>query len=141
MDEKIKKGRKGPYLAVDPIAVNPDGEVLLMKRKKNPYEGFWVLPGGHVEYGEDPRDAVVRELKEETKVKGKIERLVGVRGKPDRDPRYHIVSICYLLSIIGGEPKVNLREGLELKYFKPDEITREMMGFDHYEMLKEARIV
>ena len=57
-----------------------------------------------VEYGEDPRDAVLRELEEETGLRGTIVRLLDARGHPERDPRKHIVSIVYLVDA-EGEPK------------------------------------
>jgi 8-oxo-dGTP diphosphatase len=54
------------------------------------------LPGGHVDYGEDPEVAVMRELQEECSLSGAgTPELLEVRGKPDRDPRYHIVTIVY----------------------------------------------
>ena len=59
-----------------------------------------AFPGGHIDYGEDPVDSCVRELKEECgiDVVGKPE-LLTVRGKPDRDPRYHMVSIFYTVHV------------------------------------------
>ncbi len=41
-------------------------EVLLVQRGKRPYEGFWSLPGGEIQWGETAADAARRELKEET---------------------------------------------------------------------------
>ncbi|MFN8496128.1 MAG: NUDIX hydrolase [Caldilineaceae bacterium] len=41
-------------------------EILLARRNHEPYNGFWCLPGGHIEANEPARDAVVREVKEET---------------------------------------------------------------------------
>ena len=48
------------------IALLKDRKVLLVRRKHAPFAGLWSLPGGKVESGEAPRDAVRRELKEET---------------------------------------------------------------------------
>lgn len=141
MEEKPKKERKHPYLAVDPIARNSKGEIVLIRRKKYPFEGKWVLPGGHVEYGESPEIAVAREFEEETGLKGEVVGLVGVWGEPDRDPRYHMVSLCYNMLIIGGEIKPDKEEALEVRYFNPADITRDMMGFDHYEMMEKAGVL
>jgi 8-oxo-dGTP diphosphatase len=47
------------------IALLKDRKVLLVRRKRAPFAGLWSLPGGKVEGGEAPRDAVRRELKEE----------------------------------------------------------------------------
>lgn len=43
-----------------------DNRVLLLKRAKPPYAGFWVAPGGKIEDAESPRECAARELKEET---------------------------------------------------------------------------
>lgn len=48
-----------------------------------------------MDYGEEPKDACLRELKEETNLVGKIASLVGVYGNFKRDPRKHVVSIVY----------------------------------------------
>lgn len=42
-----------------------NGEILLIQRKSEPFTGFWTAPGGKLEPGEDPRQAVVREVQEE----------------------------------------------------------------------------
>ena len=47
------------------ILENEKGEILLVKRKIPPKEGFWDLPGGFVEVGESAEEAIVREVKEE----------------------------------------------------------------------------
>lgn len=43
-----------------------NGEVLLLLRNKEPFQGFWTAPGGKLEPGEDPRQTIVREIGEET---------------------------------------------------------------------------
>ena len=67
--------------------------------------GYWGLPGGFVERDEDPLDAVLRELKEETGLIGSNPELLMVMGDPQRDSRKHIVSIVYSVSVAEGEPK------------------------------------
>jgi len=51
------------------------GEILLVKRRDIP---IWVLPGGGIEFGENPSEAVLREILEETGIKACLERLVGI---------------------------------------------------------------
>ncbi|PKM99865.1 MAG: hypothetical protein CVU78_03945, partial [Elusimicrobia bacterium HGW-Elusimicrobia-2] len=58
--------------------VNTRGEVLVSRRAFEPAAGQWSLPGGFVESGEHPEEACIRELMEETGIKGEIVRLVGV---------------------------------------------------------------
>ncbi|MBW2649302.1 MAG: NUDIX domain-containing protein, partial [Deltaproteobacteria bacterium] len=60
------------------IVVNEAREVLLVKRKNEPYSGMWCLPIGFAETGEEVRDAALRELEEEAGIKGKIVRLIDV---------------------------------------------------------------
>jgi len=50
-----------------------DGDnVLLIKRTKEPWRDLWHFPGGHVDDGEIPQDAVIREVKEETGLDAEI---------------------------------------------------------------------
>jgi len=89
-----------PSLAVDAIVINDD-KILLIKRGKEPWKGMLAFPGGFVEQGEDPEVAVIRELKEECGLDGVVEKLVCVKGDPNRDPRGHVVSIAYLVTAQG----------------------------------------
>ena len=57
-----------PIVAVAAVAINPKGQLLLVRRGKEPGKGTWGIPGGVVELGERLKDAVKRELMEETGV-------------------------------------------------------------------------
>src|SRR3712207_2565864 len=92
-----------PKLMVDAVVPSEEGEVLLIRRASDPYEGQWALPGGFVEVGETLESAAVREAEEETGLKVEIVRLVGVYSDPDRDPRGHNVSCAYLARPMEGE--------------------------------------
>ena len=48
----------------DVIAVAPEGRVLLVQRRWDPFTGRWALPGGYTEPGEDSRMAAVRKVEE-----------------------------------------------------------------------------
>lgn len=63
-------GYSVPRTAADAIVFRKNkqtnaNEVLMITRKKEPYKGRCAFPGGHIDYGEDPKDACLRELKEE----------------------------------------------------------------------------
>lgn len=60
------------------IAVVRDGKILLVQEAKQASHKLWNLPGGHVEHGEPLHDAAVRELHEETNLRGTLTHLVGV---------------------------------------------------------------
>lgn len=65
LKEKLKSKKQD---FADAIIKNEKGEILLLKRTSSDtfYPGVWCLPGGKIEDNEDPRDAVIREVKEET---------------------------------------------------------------------------
>ena len=92
------KGWLNPALAAD-SAVRRGNEVLLIQRKYPPMQGAWAFPGGFVDQGEDPNDAALRELQEETGLVGTEAKMLMVMGDPDRDPRKHIVSIVYEVEV------------------------------------------
>ncbi|KAJ5067630.1 adp-ribose pyrophosphatase [Anaeramoeba ignava] len=101
---------KRPAVTVDAAIYrikNSEIEVLVVKRKNDPFKGYYAFCGGFVDYGEDPKDAVLRELKEETNLDGKNPILFDVRGAPDRDPRGHTISIFYSVEMVdpNQEPK------------------------------------
>ncbi len=78
--------------------------VLLIERARPPFAGCWALPGGFVDYGEDPGAAVRREVEEETGLSGLPFRQFQVYGDPRRDPRGHTVTIVYTAELEGEQP-------------------------------------
>ena len=70
-------------------------EVLLIKRKREPFKGRWAFPGGFVDKDESLEDAASRELAEETGLSGIHLEQFGAFGDPGRDPRGHTVSITF----------------------------------------------
>jgi 8-oxo-dGTP diphosphatase len=127
--------RKTIMLTVDSIIMTNQGEIILVKRVFDPYKDCWALPGGFVEYGETVEDAVIREAKEETGLDIRIEKLSGVYSDPNRDPRGHSVSVCFLCKTVGGELKTSV-ETKKVKAFSKKELKTTRLAFDHEEILK-----
>jgi 8-oxo-dGTP pyrophosphatase MutT (NUDIX family) len=107
--------------AVAAIIFNERGEVLLQKRKD---VGKWSIISGHVEYGETVTDALLREIWEETNVRGRLERFIGVYSSPTSqtyrytDRNVHYVTLYFEAALNGTIPhKIDNPETLELKYF------------------------
>jgi len=75
---------KNPLPVAVCIAINNQGKILITKRNLEPGINKWALPGGFIEANETPEKACLRELKEETGVKGEIDRLIGVYAKKAR---------------------------------------------------------
>ena len=88
-----------PALTVDCVLFDPQGRVLLIRRKNEPFRGGYALPGGFVDVGETVEAACRRELFEETGLTVKGLRLIGVYSDPHRDPRGHTVSAAFLASL------------------------------------------
>jgi 8-oxo-dGTP diphosphatase len=128
--------RMGVIAATDGAVVK-NGRILLIKRGITPFKGFWCLPGGIVERGEECEKAVEREVREETGVKAQVRKLVGVYSSPKRDPRAHVVSVCFLLKPVGGREK-QTSEASEVKWF-PLRAVPKKMGFDHAKMVQDVR--
>ena len=89
-----------------------DGRVLLARYVPPMGEHTWTLPGGKVEHAEDPFDAVIREVAEETGCTAVVERLLGVDSRviPAAErrsggPEHQNVGIFYQVRITGGEPR------------------------------------
>uniref|UniRef100_UPI00245421D9 NUDIX hydrolase n=1 Tax=Nocardia brasiliensis TaxID=37326 RepID=UPI00245421D9 len=85
-----------------------DGRLLLTRHVPPSGDPNWTLPGGRVEHGEDPYDAVLRELAEETGCRGEVERLLGVDSRviPADVARSGVehqnVGIYYRVRVTGG---------------------------------------
>jgi 8-oxo-dGTP diphosphatase len=125
---------KYPRIATDGI-IAKNGKILLVRRKNQPFQGKWALPGGFVEYGEKTEEAVVREVLEETGLKTKINHLAGVYSDPSRDPRGHIISIVYVLEILGGKLKAG-DDASDIKFFDLDDLPE--LSFDHGKIISDV---
>lgn len=121
-----------PIPSVDGIIIK-DGKVLLLKRSVKPV-GKWCLPGGRIEFRESAESAAEREVFEETGLRTYIDKLVGVYSDPDRDRRFHSVSIAYIMKVTGGKLRIN-GESTDAKYFR--RLPKDM-AFDHAKMVRDA---
>ncbi len=90
-----------PVVAVGAIVVKA-GKVLLVRRRTEPSRGLWSLPGGVVKRGEELREAVAREVREECGIDVRVEGVVEVLDRITVDQRgrvrYHYVIIDFLAS-------------------------------------------
>ena len=125
---------KIPRITSDGIIINDD-QILLIRRKNEPFKNKWALPGGFVEYGESTEDAVIREILEETGLKTKVSDLVGVYSDPARDPRGHTITIAYILEVLDGIARAG-DDASDVKFFKLDRLPE--LSFDHEVIINEA---
>jgi 8-oxo-dGTP diphosphatase len=119
--------------------------VLLVRRRYEPYESYWALPGGLMGPDETLEEAAERELREETNVTDTYMEQLATFSELDRDPRGRAISCCYLALVDGG--RVRLRPGSDAREaaWRPLEpLLREteagtVLAFDHDRILAYAR--
>ncbi|SRR6266568_3605821 len=89
-----------------------DGEHVLLAHRRD--IDWWNLPGGGMEVGETVDEAMIREVREETGLEVKVERLVGVYSKPQKQE----VVLTFRCAVIGGT-LCETEESRECRYFLP----------------------
>lgn len=112
-------------------------EILLIKRKNEPFAGMWALPGGFVEMEEDLETAAIRELQEETGISiSKTEQLFTV-GTPGRDPRGRTISIVYFTIFRDRRPNTQAGDdAAETAWFNICKLPA--MAFDHELIIRKG---
>jgi len=129
-----------PSVTVDIVVVTKERRprVLLIQRKRPPFEGAWALPGGFIDMEETLEASARRELEEETGIKvGKLVQLA-VFGDPGRDPRGRTISVVYLASVKANQVKPRAADDAAAADWFPLERPPKL-AFDHREILICAR--
>lgn len=126
-EEGLLQGRQG---VMGCLVVRPDGRVFAQRRSltRKLFPGCWDLVGGHVEAGETPRQALVRELREETG--WDLDRILGLRkvvdwespgpdGRPVRKREFVVA-----LTVAGrwDEPRLEGGKVTEGRWFGPGDL-------------------
>lgn len=123
-----------PAVTVDAIVYALKDEklyVLLIQRKKDPYEGQWAFPGGFLEIDETPEVGVKRELAEETGIEGEEFIQLGAFGGLNRDPRHRTISIAYISLLNGVLPDVKgTDDAADAQWFEVKDFSQ-ALAFDH----------
>jgi 8-oxo-dGTP pyrophosphatase MutT (NUDIX family) len=128
--ERIFRGELGsrsPLVGVSSAVFDGEGKILLTRRKDN---GKWCMPGGLADVGEPPSDVAVREVWEETGLRVKPVKLIGVfdSRKSGSLVPVHLYHLDFLCEKIGGELTLT-NETTAYGYFREAEIaTMDMHG-------------
>lgn len=134
-----------PWIGVDNIITNDNGEILLMRRSENSkaYPGHWGLVAGWMEWGETIEEALKREAMEEIGVEIEVIKFLGkYYDSKGRHPTKTSVCLPHLCKIKSGDPKVNqLEEVQDVKWFKPEEVRELDLAYDHKKMLEDANLI
>lgn len=134
------------YLAADAV-IERDGKYLMIQEGKDYVKGTWNIPGGGVEHGENPVEALKREVFEETGLEiDEIEGMIGVFNSRSAEDGHPVMVNVFSCSVEEGEPEPEFdeeildarfltREELEEKNLRNDIVLRAIKMKDDSELL------
>ena len=112
------------------IVLFREGKFLLTKRKvehdDDPrWDGYWQIPTGTVNFGEDIKEAVIREAQEELGIDVTLERTLAVTQKVNHDEGWHGVFMAFLCKQVDETQPITINhEAYEYGWYTPDQITQ-----------------
>ena len=93
-------------------------EVFATERGYGEFKGQWEFPGGKIEVGETPQQALIREIQEELTVKIKVGKLIDTIEYDH--PKFHLKMKCFLCVIVDGD--IILKAAEDSKWLNKDEL-------------------
>jgi ADP-ribose pyrophosphatase YjhB (NUDIX family)/DNA-binding HxlR family transcriptional regulator len=132
-----------PISLVCAFVFNKSGELLLLRRAKNPQRGRWGLPGGKMVIGESLVQAAERELFEETGLKLKAVRALGFfpsRVYKSNELSYHVNIVPVLMKAFSEKDKISmdLEESSESCFVHPNKLSKMELVSNNLEMIRAA---
>lgn len=133
-----------PSVTVDVVLFSPASaaagwQVLLIQRKRWPYQDFWAIPGGFVEMDETLEAAALRELHEETGLTALPLEQLHTFGDPGRDPRTRVISVVYVGVLDAGQtpPVQGMDDAAAARWWPLTNLPP--LAFDHDAVLTRAQ--
>lgn len=134
-----------PAITVDCAVVryneNAGVDILLIKRRNDPYKGCWALPGGYMEIDETLDSAVKREVMEETGIDIERSCLKYLNDKifdnPNRDERGRVVTVLSVVVVPNSTKMVAGDDAMECKWFSLRNLPP--LAFDHADMIEYSK--
>lgn len=98
--------------------INIDGKYLVIKRSENEstYPNYWDIPGGLVEYGELPKDAIIRETKEEVNLNIIPTKVIHEDSNLDKEKDLIFIRLVYLCELNDDIKNIKLDENEHREY-------------------------
>ncbi|MGH2340539.1 NUDIX hydrolase [Segnochrobactraceae bacterium EtOH-i3] len=131
-------------LGVSVACFRADGRVLMVRRGKDPWRGFWSLPGGGVEPGETLREAALRELMEETAVTAELAGVitaVDLIGRTDAGAiAAHVALIVFAGRHLAGDAVAG-DDAEAVRWSDPDDLDAAEITPDVPEAIRRGRVL
>ncbi len=121
---------------VDAVIFNTAGEVLLIKRGRDPEKGKFALPGGFIDWDESAAEAVVREVKEETDLDVKVVSFSGYYDDIQRDIKRRTISLVFLCETTSSTQATAGDDAVDHGWFSVDKLPD--IAFDHIQIINDA---
>ena len=122
-----------PIATVAAIIKNDEGKILLTRRNVEPFKGQWCLPGGHIDEFENTREAVIREVKEETGLDFDAEYF---HYADEIIPEYNWHAVVIIFAGRGtGETAAQEREVADIEWFSLEDARSLSLAFGHNKIL------
>ena len=116
MDSITMNERK--HIEVVAAIIVRDGRIFATQRGYGEWKDWWEFPGGKIEHGETPEDALKREIREELATEIEVDELLTT---VEYDyPKFHLTMHCYLCTIISGD--LSLLEHEDARWLALDEL-------------------
>ena len=109
--------------------IEKDGKILLVKRNHEPFNQYWTLPGGHIDFGETAEQAVIREVKEETGLQFKP-KFLGYRDEIYPDIDWH-GEVLIFKGTVEGKEEIDNKKIIDIKWFDINEAVNMKLAFEH----------
>jgi 8-oxo-dGTP diphosphatase len=112
----------GPIPGVGAVVIDR-GALLLVRRGRGPGQGLWAVPGGKVRFGETQRQAVIREVREETGLEIEPDEVVWVGDSlgPGDPPAWHFTLVDFAARVVGGNAAAG-DDALAVEWVPLDEV-------------------
>lgn len=112
--------------------IEDNGKILLIKRNHEPFKDFWGLPGGHIDKEEAPKQAIIREVKEETNLEF-TPKFFTKAEENFKEINWH-ASVVFFTGAWDGKVKLS-KEHTEFGWYTQDQIQKIKLAFNHKKIL------
>jgi 8-oxo-dGTP diphosphatase len=113
-------------------------QVLLIKRRYEPFKDSWAIPGGFINLDEPLDQAARRELEEETGLHDVYLEQLYTFGEPQRDPRMRVISVAYFALVRADQQTIRgSHESVDVRWFAVKALPQ-TLAFDHDQIVHFA---